>query len=94
MHIMHEAVPKGYYYTRITTDGTRLGQVVYTSEGQNRPHLIKLPSGVVEVRGGHIQTGIATAGQAVAPNRDFTAPGQPKLSDRPAGMPPVPRREP
>lgn len=92
LHIVHEAVPKGYYYTQISVDGARLGQTVYTSEGQSRPHLVKLPDGEVAVRGGKAQEASTTATEAVSPTHGLNGPDQPKLSDRPAGMPPKEKR--
>ena len=93
LHVIHEAVPKGYYYTQISVDGARLGQTVYTSEGQNRPHLVKLPTGDVQVRGGKAQEASATATEAVSPTRGLNGPDQPRLSDRPAGLPPKAKRD-
>ncbi len=93
LHVIHEAVPRAYYYTQVGTDGARLGQSVYTSEGQNRPHLVKMPSGEVQVRGGKAQEAGTTASEAVSPTRGLNGPDQPKLSDRPAGLPPKSERD-
>ena len=89
LHIVHEAVPRGYYYTVIDPDGNRITQKVYTSEGRNRPNLVKLDSGEVTVEGGHAQTSTASAAEATSPTRGFNGPNQPKLSDRPQGLPPA-----
>ena len=81
LHVMHEAIPGTYLYTRISIDGERLDQKVYVRAGPSRPMLVKNASGDVDVRGGQIQT--APAGGAGPAGRD----GGPKLSDRPAGLP-------
>lgn len=80
LHVLQEAAPSAYRYTQINVDGERLNQQVYNKVGQNRPKLIKSPNGDVEIHGGQLQLA-QTQGAATAPVRE------PKLSDRPTGLP-------
>ena len=84
LHVLHEAVPGAYLYTVVNVDGERLMQRAYNRVGPSRPTLVRRPDGTVEVRGGEIQVApaaTAEGGSAAPPAR------QPKLSDRPAGLP-------
>ncbi len=77
LHVLHESFPGAYLYTEINMDGERLNQVAYRRVGTSRPTLVKSPSGNVEVHGGQLQEPRAAGGPA----------REPKLSDRPAGLP-------
>ena len=80
LHILHEAMPSAFLYTQISVDGERLTQKAYNKVGTNRPKLEKSPNGDVQVHGGQLQVAPAP-GLAAAPVRE------PKLSDRPTGLP-------
>ena len=84
LHVLHEAVPGSYLYTVVSLNGDRLDQQVYERAGNSRPILAKSAGGSVDVRGGQVQASPA----AVARGADGGAlVRQPKLSDRPAGLP-------
>lgn len=90
IHVLQEAMPGAYLYTAVSVDGDRLTQQAYARAGASRPTLVKTPSGSVEVRGGQIQVAPAVpvdGAVSAAPVR------QPKLSDRPSGMPLTPGRD-
>ena len=90
LHVLQEAVPGAFLYTVISVDGERLAQKAYNRVGQSRPKLVKNPDGTVEERGGQIQVAPALAVDGAG-----TPVKQPKLSDRPAGLPlPPPSQDP
>ena len=82
LHVLQEALPGAYLYTEVGLDGSRLTQKAYNKTASGHPFLAKSESGEVMVRNGQIQVapakGVGGAG---------AAPPQPKLSDRPTGMP-------
>jgi hypothetical protein len=78
LHVLQEAKPGAFLYTCVALDGERLSQQAYTKSGSRPPMLAKLENGQVEVRGGEVQ---------VAPAKGVGSMPQPKLSDRPAGLP-------
>ncbi len=80
LHVLQEAMPNGFLYTQISVDGERLTQKVYNKVGTNRPRLQKLTDGEVQIHGGQLQVA-PPPGLADAPVRE------PKLSDRPTGLP-------
>ena len=86
LHVLHLVVPRTYLYTEISLDGARLAQGVYVGESARKPPLLaKGPGGRIAVAGGQLQTGRAP-GQDLAAGT--TQPSsQPRLSDRPAGLP-------
>jgi hypothetical protein len=79
LHILQMAAPKEYLYTRLGPNAEMLGQQDYT-DLKTRPHLRRTADGDVSIGGG-IEVLPRTA--------DQTADTGPKLSDRPAGMPPA-----
>lgn len=79
LHILQEARPGAFVYTCIGLDGARIDQKAYIKSGHNQPTLVKMADGGIGVRGGQVQVATAKAVPGSAP--------QPKLSDRPAGMP-------
>ena len=82
LHVLHEASPGTYFYTQINMDGERLNQEAYVRVGSSRPTLVKTAAGRVEVHGGQFQP--PPAAGAPGPTRE------PKLSDRPKGLPSSP----
>ncbi len=80
LHVLQEAMPSAYLYTQISVDGERLNQQAYDKVGTNRPRLEKLADGNVGLRGGKVEAA-KNQGVATAPVRE------PKLSDRPTGLP-------
>jgi hypothetical protein len=78
LHILQMIAPKEYLYTRLGPNAEMLGQEDYT-DLKTRPHLKRTSEGDVAISGG-IEVTPTTA--------QTTIPG-PKLSDRPAGMPPA-----
>ena len=86
LHVLQEAQPGGFLYTEVGLDGTRLVQKAYVKVGPSHPFLAKTPSGDVIVRGGQVQVAPA------APTGGIAGPvAQPKLSDRPSGLPATPK---
>jgi hypothetical protein len=79
LHILGMIAPKEYLYTRMGPNGEMLGQQDYT-DLKTRPHLRKSGEGDVAISGGI---------EVLPKTADETAPTGPKLSDRPAGMPPA-----
>ena len=86
LHVLHLIVPRTYLYTEVALDGTRVAGGVYAGESARKhPLLVKGPGGRVAVQGGQLQTG-RPVGQDIAAGT--TQPSsQPRLSDRPAGLP-------
>ena len=84
LHVLQEAIPGAYLYTMVSVEGERLGQKAYDRLGPNRPKLVKNADGSVDVRGGQIQA-------APAVGADGSPIREPKLSDRPAGLPTPPQ---
>ena len=80
LHVLQEAMPSAYLYTQISVDGEWLNQQAYNKVGSNRPRLEKSPSGDVELHGGKLQV-------AETPTAANSAVREPKLSDRPTGLP-------
>lgn len=86
LHVMHLVVPRTYLYTEINLDGTRVTQQVFVGESARKhPVLAKGPGGRVAVVGGQLQTGRAPGQDLAAGTTQPSA--QPRLSDRPAGLP-------
>ena len=86
LHVLQEAQPGGFLYTEVGLDGTRLTQKAYVKVGPSHPFLAKTPSGDVIVRGGQVQVAPAVPSGGVA-----GPVAQPKLSDRPTGLPATPK---
>ena len=84
VHVLQEAAPGAYLYTVINVDGERLNQQAYSRVGASRPMLVKSPSGSVEERGGQVQVAPAVAVKGEAGSAPVK---EPKLSDRPKGLP-------
>ena len=80
LHVLQEAAPSAFLYTQISVDGERLNQQAYNKVGTNKPKLRKGLNGDMEIHGGQLQIA-QVPGPAVAPVRE------PKLSDRPTGLP-------
>ena len=80
LHILQMAAPKEYLYTRLGPNAEMLGQQDYT-DLKTRPHLKRSTDGDVAIGGGI---------EVLPHTADTTAVTGPKLSDRPAGMPPAP----
>lgn len=87
LHVLHLAAPRTFLYTEIALDGERVTQRVYSAEGRQHPNLQRGPDGRVAVVNAQVQARPAAALAA------GTGPGapqpatQPRLSDRPAGLP-------
>lgn len=88
LHVLHLVVPRTYVYTEIGLNGARLDQRVYLAESARKhPLLAKGPDGRVVVQGAQLQApGRGAPGQETAPGTTQPA-SQPRLSDRPAGLP-------
>ena len=86
LHVLHLVVPRTYLYSEIGLDGARINQGVYLAESARKhPLLARGPGGRIAVVGGQLQT-------ARPPGEDLAAgttqpSAQPRLSDRPAGLP-------
>ena len=86
LHVMHLVVPRTYLYTEINLEGTRVTQQVFVGESARKhPTLARGPGGRVAVVGGQLQTGRAPGQDLAAGTTQPSA--QPRLSDRPAGVP-------
>lgn len=77
LHVLQLVGAKTYLYTKIGLNGEWIGQVTYNAV-TSRPVLKKRPDGSVAVVGGLLDV-------PVSPSPG--APGVPKLSDRPPGLP-------
>ncbi len=78
LHILQMVAPKEYLYTRLGPNAEMLGQEDYT-DLKTRPRLARTSDGQVAISGGI----------EVLPSTAQTTVTGPKLSDRPAGMPPA-----
>jgi hypothetical protein len=87
LHVLQEALPGEFLYTEMSLDGDRINQQVYVKTNSSHPFLAKSASGGVMVRGGDIQVAAARAANGAA----VPAAPQPKLSDRPTGLPVQPK---
>jgi len=77
IHVLQLIGAKSYVYSKIGLNGEWLGQLSYNAVN-SRPMLKKNASGAVRVVGGQLDV-------PVTPN----APTEPKLSDRPPGLPKI-----
>jgi len=77
LHVLTMVSPKEYLYTCLGPNAEMVGQQDY-ADLKTRPHLKRLASGEVMIGGG----------VEVIPQTAQEAAAGPKLSDRPAGMPP------
>ena len=80
LYILHLVAPKTYFLTNIGVNGEWLGQHTYNAP-KYRPTLRRLVDGTIQIVGGQ-RMDVATRAPGSAP-----AVPQPKLSDRPAGLP-------
>jgi len=78
LHVLHNAAPRSWAYTRIGLNGEVLARTAFL-EAKTRPKLFHSADGEVVVKGGISQEAVA----APAAGR----PAAPKLSDRPANLP-------
>ncbi len=85
-YILHLSGTRAYTLTKFTPNGEFGGQTAYTAP-TTRPTMRKTPEGVLQIIGGRREM----APIADAPNGTTaaTAVPVPKLSDRPAGLPPA-----
>jgi hypothetical protein len=79
LYVLHLAGPKAYMLTNIGVNGEFLGQHIYDAP-KSRPYLRRLVDGTIQIVGGKRRPA-ETAG-----NKGSEGP-QPKLSDRPPGLP-------
>lgn len=86
LHVLHLVAPRTYVHTEVALDGTRVAQGIYVGESARKhPTLARGPGGRIVVQGGQSQAN-RPAGQDLAAGT--TQPSaQPRLSDRPAGLP-------
>lgn len=77
LHVLQCAAPRIWSYSVVGLDGRLLKHTTY-AETRSSPHLRRAADGVVTVTGGMVDTPVATA----------RGPATPKLSDRPADLPP------
>jgi hypothetical protein len=75
LYVLNYVGPKSYVLYKISVNGEFLGQTKYAAP-KSRPALRRLADGTLQIVGGHRELAQTTV---VAP--------QPKLSDRPAGLP-------
>ena len=79
LYVLHLAGPKTYMLTNIGVNGEFLAQHIYDSN-KSRPYLRRLVDGTIQIVGGKRRPA------ETAENKGGTGP-QPKLSDRPPGLP-------
>jgi len=79
LYVLHLAGPKIYMLTNIGVNGDFLGQHIYDAP-KSRPYLRRLVDGTIQIIGGKRRA------ENTAENNPGDAP-QPKLSDRPPGLP-------
>ena len=79
LYVLHLAGPKTYLLTNIGVNGEILGQHIYEST-KSRPYLRRLADGTIQIVGGKRRPA------ETAENKGGEGP-QPKLSDRPPGLP-------
>ncbi len=78
LHVLFMGAPKAYAYTVINQDGEIEKREVYFEERGNRPQLIKLPDGTIELIGGISEE---------EKNQPYEKNSFRPLSERPPGMP-------
>lgn len=78
LHIIHMTAPQQYFYTLVDLDGEVVARERYYEKKGNRPTLVTLSSGDVEIRGGVTEEVAKTPYE----KREFR-----RLSERPPGMP-------
>jgi hypothetical protein len=78
IHILQLSGPKAYLYSHVSLNGELLGQKMY-DQLTSKPHMKKIANGTIAIAGGK---------EEAPPPAPGTTPTGPKLSDRPAGLPP------
>jgi len=79
LYVLHLAGPKTYMLTNIGVNGEFLSQHIYDAP-KSRPYLRRLADGTIQIVGGKRRPA------ETAENKGSEGP-QPKLSDRPPGLP-------